>query len=632
MRPRQTLAFKLIATGLAFLLLALASIALTLWVTWQLEGGAAAVNEAGRMRMMSYRMALDAAAGDRDRLPAQVAAMERTLELLRSGDPSRPLFIPWNDAARAEFAAVQAHWLAWRPRWRSGAAPPTAAEVDAFVDRVDGFVAVIEQRLSHWTEVLRTFQFVLVAFAIGSAMLLFYASHRMVLDPLRRLGQGLGAIRSGDFSARVQVAADDEFGQLSAGFNSMAERLQALYGELEARVEEKTARLEVKRERLASLYEVSAFVAQAENLDALARGFVAKLRRIAAADAVALRWSDECNDRYLMLAHEGLPADMVAQEQCVPADTCHCGRAASATGTNVIPIRAEDPGQGHCMRAGFETLLTVPVRLHQRVLGEIDLLYYRPRELDDEERGLIDTLASHLAGGIEGQRVAAAQKEAAVASERSLIASELHDSIAQSLAFLKIQVGLLRDALRRDDGAAAAHGVAEIDAGVRESYADVRELLLHFRTRTNGEDIEPALRSTLQKFEHQTGLATELLIEGHGVALPADVQVQVLHVLQEALSNVRKHAGATGVRVTVQQAPEWRFEVADDGCGFAPDPPPGASHVGLRIMRERAERIGASVEVRSRPGGGTRVEIRVPHASAHGRSNDAHAADPTARR
>ena len=110
--------------------------------------------------------------------------------------------------------------------------------------------------------------------------------------------------------------------------------------------------------------------------------------------------------------------------------------------------------------------------------------------------------------------------------------------------------------------------VGELDAGVRESYADVRELLVHFRTRTNEEDIEPALRTTLSKFEHQTGLAVRLEIEGHGVALAPDVQVQVLHIMQEALSNVRKHAAAHEVVLRVSRTPCWRFEVHDDGTGF----------------------------------------------------------------
>jgi two-component system nitrate/nitrite sensor histidine kinase NarX len=616
MRPRQSLAFRLVATGICFLGVALLSIALTLWVTWQLEGGAAAVNEAGRMRMMSYRMALDATAGKRDTLPAQLRTMDTTIELLAAGDPSRPLFVPWNAESTAEFAAARGQWLALRARWSSGAEDVPTTEVDAMVHRVDRFVSQIEQRLSRWTEVLRGFQLAMVGLAIVSALLLLYATHLMVLEPLRRLGQGMGAVRSGDFAARVQVTSTDEFGELAEGFNSMAQRLQSLYGDLEAKVQEKTARLQIQRERLAALYEVSDFVAKAETLDELARGFVAKIRRIAGADAVAVRWSDERNRHYLILAQEGLPAALASEEQCLPSGRCECGQSAATAATRVIAIRAPDGGLRHCARSGFETLLTVPVSLHQRVLGEIDLFYRAPHALDDDDRSLIETLASHLAGGIEGLRATAADREAAIANERTLLAQELHDSIAQSLAFLKIQIDLLRKALRREDSGATERTLAEIDTGVRESYADVRELLLHFRTRTSAQDIEAALRSTLQKFEQQTGLATDLQSDGHGVALPADVQVQVLHVVQEALSNVRKHAHATSVHLRVQQTPEWRFEVADDGCGFDSEASPGDSHVGLQIMRERAQRIGAKVSIHSDAGQGTRVAITVPRETS----------------
>jgi len=169
--------------------------------------------------------------------------------------------------------------------------------------------------------------------------------------------------------------------------------------------------------------------------------------------------------------------------------------------------------------------------------------------------------------------------------------------------------------------------LGEIDTGVRESYGDVRELLLHFRTRTNAEDIAPALQTTLQKFEHQTGLATHLAIEGHGLPLAADVQVQVLHILQEALSNVRKHARASQVWLDVQQQPRWRFEVRDDGIGFdAEDPGRSETHVGLRIMAERAERIGATLEVISTPDHGSSVVLELTALATHATREEAVAA------
>jgi two-component system, NarL family, nitrate/nitrite sensor histidine kinase NarX len=330
---------------------------------------------------------------------------------------------------------------------------------------------------------------------------------------------------------------------------------------------------------------------------------------------VAVRWCDEAHQRYLMLAHDQLPEVLAAAEDCMRTGACHCGSAAAGVASRVIDIASSDGGLGHCRRAGFASLVSVPVRMHDKVLAEVNLFFRQPTVLGEEDRDLLETLASHLASAMEGLRASAMEREAAAAGERGLLARELHDSIAQSLAFLKIQVQLLRQATQRGDPTAVQRILGELDTGVRESYADVRELLLHFRTRTSQEDIEPALRTTLQKFEHQTGLATRLAIEGHGVPLAADVQVQVLHVLQEALSNVRKHAGAHHVELRVRSSPHWCFEVHDDGAGFDPaDPTRAETHVGLRIMQERAQRIGARVQLESRPGAGCTVRRELPPA------------------
>jgi two-component system nitrate/nitrite sensor histidine kinase NarX len=120
------------------------------------------------------------------------------------------------------------------------------------------------------------------------------------------------------------------------------------------------------------------------------------------------------------------------------------------------------------------------------------------------------------------------------------------------------------------------------------------------------------LQETLQKFKHQTGLPTVLQIQGEGLPLPPDVQVQVLHVVQEALSNVRKHAGASHITLEVIKGLQWSFVVRDDGVGFDLERSRSESHVGLKIMRERARQIGAEVQVISSPGEGTAVTLKLP--------------------
>ena len=361
---------------------------------------------------------------------------------------------------------------------------------------------------------------------------------------------------------------------------------------------------------------MSALTGEAGSLEALAQGFAQQIRGAAGADAAAVRWSDEANERYVLLAHDGLPSTLAETEHCLLAGACECGQPGPRARMRVIPIVPASGGQlPDCGQEGFQTVINVPVRLHQRLLGEVTQLYRGARTLPDGLRDLLGTMAQHLATAMEGLRASALEREAAVAQERALIARELHDSIAQSLAFLKIQAQLLRDAIAKGRDAARDQSLAELDAGVRECYADVRELLVHFRTRTQDEDIEEALRVTLSKFEHQSGLPAELTMAGQGLPLAPDVQIQVLHIVQEALSNVRKHAGARSVQLVVQRHPQWRFEVRDDGQGFDPAAvPPDSLHVGLGIMRERAQRIGARISLDTQAGQGTCVTLELPPA------------------
>ena len=633
MTSTASLSTKLVRIGAGLLVVALASIGLTLWVTWQLEGGAAAVNEAGRMRMQTWRLHSAALSQAPTAEVAElVAEFDRSLALLRTGDAGRPLFVPWDPDVHREFAAVESLWADQRAQLVAPATdigPPPLAPPTGFVQAIDRLVMAIEHHLSGFTAILNLFQLLMMALAVAGAVVMLYTGYMYVINPLANLRLGQRRLESGDFAVRVDVDTNDEFGQVAAGFNRMAGTLQSLYGNLEAQVETKTRHIEAQRSRLEALYEVSAFLASANTIEELSRGFAKRVRTVVRADAVAVRWSDEANQRYLMLATDCFPQDMQEEERNLLAGACACGSLQPDARTRVITIHSEDNAvMRHCERAGFESLVSVPVRLQQRLIGEIDLFFRGPVTLGVAETELLDALASHLASALEGLRAAALEREAAVAEERTLLARELHDSIAQALAFLKIQAQLLRTAVQKGQADKVQVTLDELDAGLRESINDVRELLVHFRTRTNTGDIEAALQETLQKFQHQTGLPAHLHVSGHGLPLAADVQVQVLHVVQEALSNVRKHAGASQVDVDVVKGAHWRFAVRDNGVGFDADAHLEQTHVGLKIMNERAALIGARVEIDARPGQGTAVRLSLPAHPVSAQSGHAPLTEP----
>jgi two-component system nitrate/nitrite sensor histidine kinase NarX len=215
---------------------------------------------------------------------------------------------------------------------------------------------------------------------------------------------------------------------------------------------------------------------------------------------------------------------------------------------------------------------------------------------------------------IENLHLVVREKERAVSEERNLLAQELHDSIAQALAFLNLQAQMLQESLGRGHLEAAAAELALMREGIQESYDNVRELLVHFRIRVDHAELDDAIRNALEKFEGQTGLRTSFSKLGDGGAPTPASTIQVLHILQEALSNVRKHAAATAVEVTMTNGPEFSIAVRDNGRGFDPGrlAEDGGSHVGVGIMRERAHRIGARLDLDAAPGRGTCVTLVLP--------------------
>lgn len=606
-----TLKKKLLIIGVTLLVLAMLSITFTLWVTWKLEGGAAAINEAGRMRMQTYQLALISDHRVNDEVDTLIGKFDRSLDLLSAGDPSRPLFVPWNELNKMEFSGIRNDWLEIKSTLTSSQyLGLSAPRVELFVKRIDRFVSSIEAEVDYWTGMLHLFQFGMLGISLITSLVIMYVGYSVILDPVAKLRLGFDQVKSGNLRTHVSIDAKDEFGDLAIGFNEMTRELHDLYQGLEAKVKDKTLHLEEKQTRLAALYEISSFIAKEVDLLTLTKGFSSRLLELSGCDAIAIRWTDEANQRYFLDGGSNLPQSIIDNEHCLTGGSCYCGSSQENGEVKVINFNKHAEIDRLCVKEGFATLITIPVALQNKLMGEVDIFFKKETALDLEEKSLLITLANHLAGALEAQKIKALEKEATISEERSFLARELHDSIAQSLAFLKLQVGLLKDALDGKSNSNPQKILDELDLGLKESYGDVRELLLHFRTRTNIEDIEPALKSTLQKFEHQSGISTKLEMIGDGLPLMPDIQIQVMHILQEALSNVRKHAKAKNVKIIVNQIPNWTFEVVDDGKGFVSSQQ-DSTHVGMSIMQERADKINAKIVVDSIPNVGTRVLVEL---------------------
>ncbi|MFT3876227.1 MAG: sensor histidine kinase [Propioniciclava sp.] len=219
---------------------------------------------------------------------------------------------------------------------------------------------------------------------------------------------------------------------------------------------------------------------------------------------------------------------------------------------------------------------------------------------------------------------------AAALLERERIARELHDSLAQVLgvAHLRLHALAARPSVRADEP--AHREVLDLAELCHEAYADVREAILALRESTNPDrTLLEHLRAYVATFSRTSGVPTSLVVHtGAEPCLAPCAEIQVVRIIQEALTNVRKHSGASGATVTVRALPhQVECTVADDGVGFEPADALSGDGFGLTSMRERAEAAGGGLHVDSAPGRGTRVTVRVP---GRGVAASAHPAEATA--
>jgi signal transduction histidine kinase len=286
-------------------------------------------------------------------------------------------------------------------------------------------------------------------------------------------------------------------------------------------------------------------------------------------------------------------------QQILPAFPDLCARLAEA-GANPLEIRL-----GTGPEARNYTLTLSPLRDHRGlIIGYLLLL----RDVTERRRAQAQVLAQQWAE--------------ATLQERELLADELHDGLSQSLAFLNVQAQAAQLYLQTEQREAAQTSLARLAEVARDLQGDMRELIGNLLTVSlPAESFCATLRQVLTRFEEQNGLAVSLEIDGDADALcgppllPPAAGVQLLRIVQEALANVRKHAGRPSqisVRLGVQ-AKQMLLAIADNGAGFDPALPAAeGKHFGLRVMHQRAARIGGQVAVHSIPGQGTRVEVWVP--------------------
>jgi two-component system, NarL family, nitrate/nitrite sensor histidine kinase NarX len=370
------------------------------------------------------------------------------------------------------------------------------------------------------------------------------------------------------------------------------------------------------------LSEIAASLSSEHDLDRLLERFLRTIVELTGATAGAARVLSDDGTRLTLVGAVGLPQEVVEREVSVPRDCGVCGDAARADSIEEATDVRACAMRSACGYFGREctSVVAVPLRHRGRMLGVYNLFLSDDRRLGDETLALLRSIGELLGLALENARLARANMRATLMDERRMMASEVHDSIAQSLWYMKMRMSLIEKAIADHDGAGALKYAGDVTEAVNIAYRSLRELLAQFRSRMDPEGLLHALEATAERYYDKTGIRLQFENKAPELALPVEHELQVFHIVNEALANVGRHAGARHARVVLgRDNGSYEVTIEDDGHGIGEplsaadiQAPKRDAHYGISIMHERARRIGGDLRVEPREGGGTCVRLRFP--------------------
>jgi len=380
-------------------------------------------------------------------------------------------------------------------------------------------------------------------------------------------------------------------------------------------------------EALHVLAEISSNLADEDDLDELLGRFLGTMIRLAKADAGVVRVLTSDGEHLRMVASRGLPPAVVEKERLVSR---HCGQCGIAIGQDrpLFDIDlagcAERTG-GSFFTTGCQAMVVVPLSNGGKLLGTYNLFLPQAFELPEEVALLFRSIGEHLGMALENARLKRENLRIVLTSERQMMAAEIHDSLAQTLAYMKMRMAMLNDAISDQALERSAKYAGDVSQALDDAYGHLRELLVQFRSRMDPMGLEHALQGLACGFQERTGIKLRYDNRLTDLRLEPDKESQVFHILQEALANVARHSGATEASMILEAAGDYYNATVEDngkgGQGFFAianrvggfqEHPGLRDHFGLAIMRERAEKIGGHLEVANLPQGGFRVRLSFP--------------------
>ncbi len=382
----------------------------------------------------------------------------------------------------------------------------------------------------------------------------------------------------------------------------------------------------LRTRHLQALYEVDQTVRAEFNLDRLLDQVLERMVQLCSADAGTIMLFDEARGELSLSASANVAREELVERIKVNGEgnSWMSGQVVrNGMPVVVADLASETRWESHLAVHGIRSLICVPMAAGDQVVGVITLGQRRPKGFDNVHLGILSAISSQAALVVRNTQLYSRAEELAIAEERNRIAREIHDGIAQNLAFLGLKADLClilmdhpsasgpdADRLRRE--------LTAIKEGLRENIRGVRRSIFALRPlELERLGFVPALRKFAEGFGEQSGLSVHLSIAGDETALPSQLEPPLFRAVQEALNNVGKHAGASNVWIDLDfsESDQVALSIRDDGRGFDAgllSDAPLKGHRGVAQTREKMTSLGGSFSIASTPGLGTRLEINLP--------------------
>ena len=452
-------------------------------------------------------------------------------------------------------------------------------------------------------------------FEIVLLLLLFWQIWRELLQPLLRLCDWADLMRGVNLDARVELEADSDFAELASDINMLGTMIKNLSRDTEIQLQKHTDHISRESRSLAILYDVAKSVNESYDLNELFEKSLDSLCNNLNASAGIIRQFQGKKQKDIVASYGNINHTFLAsadhflsiQYPFEEIQLDHIHRIDSLDYETVFGTDIEN-------RQRKVLVLSILLHYRENILGAIHLFFAEQSSVELEAYSeLLLSIGQHLGSAVEKFRLLEEESELLIIQERTRLSHELHDSLAQTIASLRIQIRVIDETFHSNDEKSIRHQMERIEYTIDQANTQLRELIAHFRVPINEQGLVPSIEETVRRTQEEMGIPVYFQNEWPEQELTPEVELNVLRIVQECLVNIRKHSQAEVVRVLLSYRNDTNFVlIEDDGIGFDESSivSEGGLHLGLNILRDRAREIGADLQIESEPGDGTRINLQ----------------------